>query len=343
MEESNEALCVGIDLGTSRSSISASTGERHVVDSYVGWPVDMVARKLVKKSVLIGREALDNRPMLDLRRPLERGIMKEGSDKDQEAVQELLRHLISLAGIKQKGKNKSRVRAVVGVPAEAFRVSRQNLRNTMDGIADSVMLVSEPFAVAYGLEALLHALVIDIGAGTADFCVMQGRYPTEDDQKTLSSAGDSVDEQLDKLVREHHPDAQFSVHMLREWKEKWSFVGEPKDRVMVTVPIKGKATEIDITQEMRSACESILPPICETMTTLLTKVEPEFQDKVRNNVVLAGGTSLISGLADAVTKALNDLGGGRATVVTDPVFAGSDGSLAIARDASSSDWERLSL
>ena len=75
----------------------------------------------------------------------------------------------------------------------------------------------------------------------------------------------------------------------------------------------------------------------------LTKVEPEFQDKVRNNVVLAGGTSLISGLADAVTKALNDLGGGRATVVTDPVFAGSDGSLAIARDASSSDWERLSL
>jgi len=343
MEESNEALCVGIDLGTSRSSISASTGERHVVDSYVGWPVDMVARKLVKKSVLIGREALDNRPMLDLRRPLERGIMKEGSDKDQEAVQELLRHLISLAGIKQKGKNKSRVRAVVGVPAEAFRVSRQNLRNTMDGIADSVMLVSEPFAVAYGLEALLHALVIDIGAGTADFCVMQGRYPTEDDQKTLSSAGDSIDEQLDKLVRERHPDAQFSVHMLREWKEKWSFVGEPKNRVMVTVPIKGKATEIDITQEMRSACESILPPICETMTTLLTKVEPEFQDKVRNNVVLAGGTSLISGLADAVTKALNDLGGGRATVVTDPVFAGSDGSLAIARDASSSDWERLSL
>ncbi len=343
MEESNEALCVGIDLGTSRSSISASTGERHVVDSYVGWPVDMVARKLVKKSVLIGREALDNRPMLDLRRPLERGIMKEGSDKDQEAVQELLRHLISLAGIKQKGKNKSKVRAVVGVPAEAFRVSRQNLRNTMDGIADSVMLVSEPFAVAYGLEALLHALVIDIGAGTADFCVMQGRYPTEDDQKTLSSAGDSVDEQLDKLVRERHPDAQFSVHMLREWKEKWSFVGEPKNRVMVTVPIKGKATEIDITQEMRSACESILPPICETMTTLLTKVEPEFQDKVRNNVVLAGGTSLISGLADAVTKALNDLGSGRATVVTDPVFAGSDGSLAIARDASSSDWERLSL
>lgn len=48
MEESNDTLCVGIDLGTSRSSISASNSERHVIDSYVGWPMDMVARKLVK-------------------------------------------------------------------------------------------------------------------------------------------------------------------------------------------------------------------------------------------------------------------------------------------------------
>ena len=343
MEESNETLCVGIDLGTSRSSVSASNGERHVIDSYVGWPVDMVARKLVKKPVLIGREALENRPMLDLRRPLERGIMKDGSEKDQQAVQELLRHLISLVGIKQKGKNKAKVRAVVGVPAEAFRVSRQNLRNTLEGIADSVMLVSEPFAVAYGLEALLHALVIDIGAGTADFCVMQGRYPTDEDQKTLPNAGDSIDEQLGKLIRERHPDAQFSIHMIREWKEKSSFVGEPKARVMVSVPIKGKATEVDITSEMRTACESILPPVCETMTTLLTKVEPEFQSKVRNNIVLAGGSSLIAGLPEVLGNALQELGGGRATVVKDPVFAGSDGSLALARDASSSDWEKLSL
>src|SRR5688572_8702505 len=343
MEETNEAISVGIDLGTSRSSISASTGERHVVDSYVGWPVDMVARKLVKKSVLVGRDALDNRPMLDLRRPLERGIMKEGSEKDQEAVQELVRHLISLAGLKQKGKNKSKVRAVVGVPAEAFRVSRQNLRSTIEGIADSVMMVSEPFAVAYGLEALLHALIIDIGAGTADFCVMQGRYPTEEDQRTLPNAGDSIDEQLLKLVREHHPEAQTSIHMIREWKEKWSFVGEAKQPVSVSVPVKGKATDLDITAEMRAACESILAPVCETMLDLLTRVEPEYQAKVRNNVILAGGTSLIVGLSQAIEKALAELGGGHATVVKDPVFAGSDGGLAIAQDASSSDWEKLSL
>jgi rod shape-determining protein MreB len=213
----------------------------------------------------------------------------------------------------------------------------------MEGVADSVMLVSEPFAVAYGLEALLHALIIDIGAGTADFCVMQGRYPTEEDQRTLPNAGDSIDEQLLKLVREHHPEAQTSIHMIREWKEKSSFVGEAKQPVVVSVPVKGKATELDITAEMRAACESILAPVCETMLDLLTRVEPEYQSKVRNNVILAGGTSLIVGLSQAIEKALAELGGGHATVVEDPVFAGSDGGLAIARDASSSDWEKLSL
>ena len=163
-----------------------------MVDSYVGWPVDMVARKLVKKPILFGREALDSRPMLDLRRPLERGLIKEGSERDEAAVRELLKHMISLLGDRE-GRP---VRAVMGVPAEALRVSRQHLRAAVTGLADALMIVSEPFAVAYGLDALLHTMIVDIGAGTSDFCVMSGRYPTEDDQRTLTQAGDSVDNQL---------------------------------------------------------------------------------------------------------------------------------------------------
>ena len=131
--------------------------------------------------------------------------------------------------------------------------------------------------------------------------------------------------------------------MAREWKEQYGFVGEPKNRVIVAIPIKGKATEIDITEEMRTACESILGPVCETLTALLTQLDPDSRDKMRNNVVLAGGTSLIAGLPQAITRALKAVGGGRATAVIDPAFTGSDGSLAIARDASASDWDRLSL
>jgi len=344
MEETRETCCVGIDLGTSRSSISASNGERYVIDSYVGWLLDPASRKLVKNSVLVGREALDSRSMLDLRRPLVRGLIKEASKIDEEAVQEILRRLISQIGLPQKSKATAKVRAVVGVPAEAFRYSKQRLRKAIEGIAENVMLVSESVAVAYGLEALLHALIIDIGAATADFCVLRGRYPIEEDQRTLTSAGDSIDEHLLKLLREHYPEAQTSIHTIRGWKEKWSFVGKPNKRVVVTSRNEAfRAMQLDITAEMRAACESILPALTQTMLDLLATVEPEYQENVRNNIILAGGTSLISGLNEAIQKTLSDLGGGRVTTVKDPVFAGSDGGLAIARDASSSDWEKLSL
>jgi rod shape-determining protein MreB len=340
---SSSHLNVGIDLGTSRSSISASNGVRHVVESYVGWPLDMVARKVLKRDVLIGEEALENRPMLDLHRPLERGLIKEGSEKDEEAVRELLRHLLSLAMENGDGEGGAKVRAVVGVPAAALRVNKQNLRKAMDGLVDRLMIVSEPFAVAYGLEALLHALIIDVGAGTTDFCVMNGHYPTEEDQKTLTVAGDSVDEQLFNLVTERYPEATISRFMARTWKEQHSFVGDSKKKVEVEVPIQGKPTTIDITREMRTACEGLLAPLTETMIDLISRVEPEYQAKVRNNVVLSGGTGLIGGLGAALEQALGEIGGGKVKVIQDPVYVGSDGGLSIATDAPASDWEKLGV
>ena len=338
MSGKKDVLHVGIDLGTSRSAITASNGAHHVVESYVGWPLDMVARKVVKKPILFGAEALENRPMLDLHRPLERGLIKQGSAKDEEAVHELLKHLIGLAGRKEG----QAVQAVVGVPAEALRVSRQHLRAAVKGIADALLIVSEPFAVAYGMDALLHTMIIDIGAGTTDFCVMNGRYPTDDDQRTLTHAGDSIDEQLMTLVKTKNPDGRISIHMVREWKEKHSFVGSPPGPVVVRFPVKGKLADVDITAEMKKACESIVGPIAETMLDLLSKVEPEYQERVQRNIVLAGGGSQLPGLATALEKSLAELGGGRVRAVDDPVFAGSNGGLAIALDAPEGDWEPLS-
>ena len=336
-KDSRGILHLGIDLGTSRCAVSASSGARHVVDSYVGWPVDMVARKILKRDILFGRDALDNRPMLELHRPLERGLIKEGSTKDELAVRELLAHLISLAAPQQG----QRVCAVVGVPAEALRVSRQHLRNAVKGIADSLMIVSEPFAVAYGLDTLLHSMIIDIGAGTTDFCVMNGHYPTEEEQRTLLNAGDAVDEQLMTQLRARFADAQFTIHTVRQWKEKFSFVGEPARPVIVTAPVGGKPTTLDITNEVRRACESLVPPIVETMLDLISHTDPDYQEKLRQSIILAGGGSQVAGLGEALTSALAEVGGGRVLAVQDPVFAGSNGSLSIALEAPESDWEKL--
>ncbi|MEL7059300.1 MAG: rod shape-determining protein [Acidobacteriota bacterium] len=344
MSDQNAVLHVGIDLGTSRSAVSASNGRRHVIESYVGWPRDMVARKVLKKDLLIGEEAVGNRSMLDLRRPLERGLVKEGSDKDLQAVREILQHLLDLAGTGEpakKGGKPPKTRAVVGVPAEAMRVNKQQLRKILEGSVDGLLIVSEPFAVAYGLDALLHSMVVDIGAGTTDFCVMRGHFPTEEDQRTLDAAGDSIDTYLLKLIGDRYPDAQVSVYMVREWKEKHGFVGEPQSPVMVTAPVAGKPTEFDITEQMRTACESIVEPIAEAMLDLLPRIDPDFQEEVRNNIILSGGTSQLAGLRPRLEEALDAIGGGKIRAVKDPVFGGSDGGLALAIDAQDSDWDLL--
>jgi rod shape-determining protein MreB len=340
VEEQAPPLRVGIDLGTSRSAISCSGGGQFVVDSFVGWPADLVARKVLKKDLVIGRDALDNRTMLDLHRPLERGLIKEGSDRDLQAARELLRHLLSLVTPKNDGKPRP-VRAVVGVPAAALRTNKQYLRNALKGVVDSLMIVSEPFAVAYGLNALVHTMVIDIGAGTTDFCVMKGRYPTDEDQRSLTVAGDSIDAHLHKAIKSKYPKASVTLFMVREWKEKHSFVGEPPAPVIVSAPVDGVPTDLDITSEMRAACESIVPPIIDTVMALLSQVDPEFQHKVRNNITLAGGGALIRNLGKTLEAALDRVGGGKVTITEEPMFVGSDGGLAIAKDAQDSDWERL--
>jgi len=341
MNKENEELLVGIDLGTSRSSIATADGQREMVESYVGWPVDMVARKLLKKPVLVGGEVLENRSMLEIHRPLERGLLKEGSERDALAVRQLIEFLIRKVGIETTRKNGNTVRAVVGVPAEALRVNRQHLREALRGFVDNLIIVSEPFAVAYSLDALLHSLVVDIGAGTADFCVMKGRYPTEEEQKTLPNAGDWVDEQLHRLLTERHDGLSVSIHTVRHWKEQSSFIGKADEPIKVTVPIGGKPTALDITEEMKAACEGLVPPISETMIDLIAAVESEYQEKVRNNIILAGGSSAIPGLAPALERTLKPYGGGKIVVSDDPIFIGANGALLLAQDAPKSDWEKL--
>src|SRR5438132_10164379 len=100
-------LYIGIDLGTSRTSVSASNGQRETVFSYVGYPKDVVSKKALKKDVLFGKEAIEKRMALELFRPFEKGIIKFSTDenasipkeqieKHMKAAKDLVRYALSL-------------------------------------------------------------------------------------------------------------------------------------------------------------------------------------------------------------------------------------------------------
>jgi rod shape-determining protein MreB len=341
------ALLLGIDLGTSRSSIVSMNGARKTVESYVGFARDPVSRKFLKTDIVYGKAALDNRLSVDLYRPLEKGVIKgtlenaQGSpeelDKNLKAAQLLVKHLVDLA---DPGRD-DLLFAVVGVPSNASKKNKQGILDACKEVMDAVMIVSEPFTVAYGMERMSDILVIDIGAGTTDLCRMHGTVPSEDDEISLTIAGDAVDQKLHDLIRERYPKASITVNMCKQIKEGYGYVSDTKDKIMVDLPVDGKPTPHDLTQEVKQACEILVQPIVESIHKLIATFNPEFQDRLRNNVLLAGGGGLMRGLNKRIEDAMQQIGGGKVTVVDEPLYAGANGALQLAMDMPSEYWQQL--
>lgn len=340
------ALLLGIDLGTSRSSIVSMNGTRKTVESYVGWPKDPVSRKMLKADVIYGKHALDNRLAVDLYRPLEHGVIKyhggsgdraEQEKKNLEAATLLMKHLVDLVHPERD----QVLFGVVGVPSRASQQNKSAMLEAARQVLDSVMIVSEPFTVAYGMERMSDILVVDIGAGTTDLCRMHGTVPTEDDEISYPIAGDAVDQKLYELISARYPKAQLTVNMCKTFKEQYGFVSDAKDKIEVQLPVDGKPTPHDITQDVKQACEILIGPIVEGIHKLVASFNPEFQEKLRPNVLLSGGGGLMRGLNKRIEDAMQAIGGGRVTIVDEPLYAGANGALQLALDMPGEYWQQL--
>jgi rod shape-determining protein MreB len=341
------ALLMGIDLGTSRSSVVSMNGVRKTVESYVGYARDPVSRKFLKTDIVYGKAALDNRLSVDLYRPLEKGVIKgtldnsAGTqvehDKNLKAAQALVKHLVDLVN---PGRD-DLLFAVVGVPSNASKKNKQGILDACKEVMDAVMIVSEPFTVAYGMERMSDVLVIDIGAGTSDLCRMHGTVPSEEDEISLQIAGDAVDQKLHDLIRERYPKASITVNMCKQIKEQYGYVSDTKDKIMVDLPVDGKPTPHDLTQEVKMACEILVQPIVESIHKLIATFNPEFQQRLRDNVLLAGGGGLMRGLNKRIEDAMQQIGGGKVTVVDEPLYAGANGALQLAMDMPAEYWQQL--
>ncbi len=346
VKKDHGVLYIGMDLGTSRTSVSASNGVRESVHSVVGYPKDVVSQKLLKKDVLFGKEAIEKRLSLKMYKPLEKGVLKYTGDagKDSEAkanlkaAQDLIGEAIRLA----RPRKDELVFCVIGAPAEASVKNREAIVEAARAHVDSVMLCSEPFSVAYGLDWLDDVLVVDIGAGTTDLCRMHGTMPEDTDQVMYDVAGDAVDEELAKRIREAAPHAQFTIQMVKDLKERHSFVGDAAERCIVELPVDGKPTPFDLTEPIRGACSILIDPIVKGIHKLIATFDPEFQNKLKSRVLLAGGGSMVKGLDSALEKAMRErLGSGKVIRIEEPIYGGANGALKIAHDMPADFWEQL--
>ena len=321
----SDRLYVGIDLGTYQSTIASSAGVSHTIETVVGRPKDPVARNFLGRDVLFGNDALKNKLACNLYRPMAAGVAQD-DEANLAAAKAFVSHLLETVDPEEFDE----VFGVICSPSHVSFTDKSNLVATLRGQVNAIMVVTEPFATAYGIGEIASSIVVDIGAGTTDIARIYGTFPTDEDQVTIQEAGDWLDNELMSLIRKKFTGAQVTKDMVRKWKEEISYVGSEVREATVELSVEGKKQVVDIGDLVVQACEMIVPKIGNAIKRIVAGADPEYQPVLRNNIILSGGGSLIDGIAARMTDEISDIGDVTVWCVEDPINAVANGALQLA-------------
>ena len=313
-------MYVGLDLGTLLSCVVTKLTKPgsddvpgELIPTVVGYPEDGILAGILpgNSSMLHGEEAMANQLHLRLVHPLSDGVVQ-----DVDATKSFLNHLRD----KIDPERKREVLCVVGIPAEADAEAKENLKKAATGAFDGVLFIPEPFLAALGMrdeeqvgnpdyqDPVSNSLFVDIGAGTTDFCIVQGYFPKPEDLMSIPFAGNEVDVILDQAIREAYPEVEVPLSMIRDFKESYSYVGESESGVRVKVPVEGKPRKIEVGKQVGGACNQLLEEVFETIKKVIAVASPESVFSLLQNIVLTGGGSRIRNIDQELQRLLLDDG-----------------------------------
>jgi rod shape-determining protein MreB and related proteins len=348
-------ILIGFDLGTNKSCILAGPAGSDdmtvskVVPSVVGYVKDGIVDGIIAGNarILYGEDALTQMLHVDLVAPLGEGVIAQ-----PDAARDFLQHIRALAD----PSGRAEIRAVVGVPANAGEPARDAIRHAAQGSFDRILLIPEPFLAALGfrddsrvkqsgyVDPVVNSLFIDIGGGTSDLCLVQGYFPTKDDQISIPFAGDAIDQLLHDELNRTYPNNGLSRLTVREVKEAHAYVGPSRKPMDIKVIIGGKGRTLELGDAIGRACNLLIDKIYPALTTLITRASSDSVVTLLQNIIITGGGSQIRGIDTVLQKRLADDGYEAPKVK----LAGQDyqryvalGALKAARAARENQWQVL--
>jgi rod shape-determining protein MreB len=102
--------------------------------------------------------------------------------------------------------------------------------------------------------------------------------------------------------------------------------------VTVELSVDGKRQVVDIGDLILEACDLIIPKIGNAIKRNVAGADPEYQQILRNNIILSGGGSLIDGVAERIASEISDIGDVRVWCVEDPINSVAAGALKLASE-----------
>ncbi|HRE04548.1 MAG TPA: rod shape-determining protein [Opitutaceae bacterium] len=350
-----KVVLVGFDLGTNKSCVlagapgSADFTLSKVIPSVVGYVKEGIVDGIIvgNQRLLFGELALQNALHAELVAPLTEGIISR-----QDAARDFFQHVRSL--IDPAGQ--SELRAVVGIPANAGAAARDAIRQAALGSFDRLLLIPEPFLAALGfredgrvgqpgyVDPVTNSLFVDIGGGTSDLCLVQGYFPTPEDQISIPFAGDAIDSLILDELNRTYPNNGLTRSRVRELKEAHAYVGPIRKPIDVRVVLGGKAHTLELGEVLGRSANSLIDRIYPALTTLIARASSDSVVTLLQNIVVTGGGSQIKGIDTVLQQRLVDDGYETPRVK----LAGQDykryvalGAIKAARSARENQWQVL--
>ena len=323
------SLDIGIDLGTANTLVGVR-GKGIVINE----PSFVAVEKRTRHPIEVGARAKEmwskNPKDILIVRPLRDGVISEF-----EITEAMLNHLIRKAH-EHTWVPIPRPRVVVGIPSGVTEVEKRAVFDaSISAGAREVHLIEEPVAAAIGaglpVTETRGSMIVDIGGGTTEIAIFSlGGIVIS---RSIRVAGDEMDEDIVQYMRTKHNLLIGEPTAERIKMEIGSGYPLPKEEIR---PVKGRnlvtglpATVEVSSIEMREAIGGSTNILIDTIKDALDDTPPELVgDLMESGICLAGGGSLLKGLADRVSEEVNI----RAWVADDPMTCVVRGCVRVLED-----------
>ncbi len=295
------SLDIGIDLGTANTLVYVR-GKGIVINE----PSYAAIEKKTRRPITYGQEAKEmggKAPShILVVRPLRDGVISEF-----EITEGMLHYFIGKAH-EQSWVPIPRPRVVVGIPSGVTEVEKRAVYDaTISAGAREAFLIEEPVAAAIGaglpIQETRGSMIVDIGGGTTEVAVFSlGGIVIS---RSIRVAGDEMDEDIIQYMRTKHnlligertaEKAKIMAGSAFALPEEQTMVLRGRD-LMSGLP---RAVEVS-TIELREALAGSVDIIVDTVRDALDETPPELiADLMESGICLAGGGSLVRGLAERV-------------------------------------------
>ena len=299
---------LAIDLGTANTVIFQN--DQIVLDE----PSIVAIDNSTGKALALGQKAklMQERenPGIKTVRPLKDGVIA-----DFYAAEMMIRGFIKQVNSKRRSLFTPNLKIVVGIPSGSTEVELRAVRDSTEHAGGrDVYLIYEPMASALGIgldvEAPKGNMVVDIGGGTTEIAVISlGGIVVLD---SINVAGDVFTNDIQMYLRQLH---NIKVGQITAEKIKIAIgavipnlVEEPEPynitgpNLMTAHPVHATITH----QEIAHCLDKSVARIESGIIHVLEQTPPElYAALVENGIHLAGGGSLLRGLAERLTEKIN--------------------------------------